>query len=237
MCAPPSTAAVTAAAVAQSRSAARLAAPVAGACRNDLRDGPDEQRPAESRQTDPIAARTVKLCSAASRTRARDRGSADPSGTPAPTARSTLRWSSRATSTDDVVVVRLAVHVARAVRACASGRARRRARATTRAQAGIILQATDVVDDGDTGVERAARRVRACRCRPKPAREDGAASPSAPGAGAATPPRRRSASAPGRVDSAPTSMMSAPSASMRERARRWRAPDRAPRRRRRTNRG
>ena len=98
-------------------------------------------------------------------------------------------------------------------RACASAPARRRRRRPRR-QRRIVPQPADVVDDGRAGGERGAGDLGLVGVDRDRAREARAASPSTTGSTRASSSSSGSGSAPGRVDSPPTSSRSAPSATI-----------------------
>ena len=83
-----------------------------------------------------------------------------------------------------------------------------------RAQLGIVLKPADVVDDGRALVERLCARPPPCRCRSKTGCRPSPPARAAPAEAARSRSAAPTGAAPGRVDSAPTSITSAPAAAM-----------------------
>ena len=197
--------------------------------RNDLRDGPTSTAGPSARKRR-AAAPAHHSCAPARL------ANPSPGSTIEPLARrrrATARSMRSAQLADDLARPRRRSRASsymslRAARACASGPARHAARGDDARQRRVVPQAADVVDDRRARVEGGRARPRPCRCRPRSGRAAAAPAPQTTGSDARAAPRpRRPASAPGRVDSPPTSMRSAPAASIAQRRVDGRARDRA----------
>ena len=217
MCAPASTAAVTAAAVPQSRSGAGR--PPTASRRNDLRDGPTSDRTVERRgelrQTRPAH---HNCATAVWQTRRRGRRSSAPARRPPAAAVAARPATPPVTSATTSSYCGLGVHRLRRAARCASGSSAAPVSATAARQLGIAPQAADVVDNRRAGGDGGARDAglvgvdgdRDADAGPAARRSTGSTRDSSSSA--------ETGSAPGRVDSPPMSIRSAPSASMRSAA-------------------
>ena len=193
--------------------------------RNDLRDGPTRSGPTEPPRKLGQAAPAPHSCAPGVwRTRSPDRATIRSRWTPAAARDAMLRRAAPSpTSSHDVGVVRLGVHVARPSARVHQDERRRRVSATTPPSAGSyrrpLMSLTmrgarrrpPLGDRGLVGVDRdrESRTRAASRLEHRQHAR-------------AVPRRADTAAAPGRVDSPPTSMRSAPAASIAQRRRRRR---------------
>ena len=213
MCAPSRTLAVTAAAVPQSRSSGGRSP--SAALQERLARGAGENRPTQ--RGDPIELRQhVEAVLGALREAEpgiEDDGVARDAG--AFSRASTASASSRATSDSDIGVHGPLVHVARTTAVVHQDDRDACVRRPHAPSVRIEQQAADVVDDRRAARARLRARPLPCRCRSRSGRHVSAASRSITGSTRRISSAAGSGSAPGRVDSPPMSMMSAPSATIR----------------------